>query len=136
MNCCGVLVVASVPCDATSSLTSGSAMIRVISASNLLTTGCGICAGPTTPHHEIDSYGNPDSSTVGTLGRVGKRCLPVVASARNLPPCTLGSADGMLSTMNETWPPTRSICACELPLYGMCSTSMPATLLKYSPARC
>src|SRR5206468_4323686 len=38
-------------------------------------------AGPITPHHDTDSYGNPDSSTVGTLGSAGKRCLPVVAIA-------------------------------------------------------
>jgi len=38
-------------------------------------------------------------ATVGTLGSAGKRVLPVVASARILPACTFGSAEGMLSTI-------------------------------------
>src|SRR3546814_13736423 len=71
---------------------------------------------------------------VGRSGAVGERLAVVTARARSLPPFTWGHDDGMLSNMNCTWPPIRSVTAGALPLYGTFSTSRPARSLNSPPA--
>ena len=49
-------------------------------------------------------------------GGIAARLAPVVAMARNLPDLMWGKADGMLSNIACTWPPSKSVMAGALPL--------------------
>src|ERR1700687_3011591 len=94
-------------------------------------------AGASTPNHDGTSNpGKPDSAIVGTCGTAGDRVLFATASTRSLP----AFADGMTaaSPPNETatWPPSRSLIAAPLPLYGTCTMSIFAMMLNSAPARC
>ena len=75
----------------------------------------------------------PASATVGTSGSSGSRLAPVTASARSFPALMCGKAEGMLSNIIITWPPSRSVIAGALPLYGMCRMSTCARYLNISP---
>lgn len=80
-------------------------------------TGFGVPAGAARPNHDCTSKpGKPDSATVGTSGSSGERCALVMAMARNRPACTCGRAEGVLSNIDCTWPPSRSVMAGALPL--------------------
>ena len=57
----------------------------------------------------------PLSITVGTSGSAGLRSLLVTARARTLPCLWYDAACGMLSAMNCTCPPMRSVNAGALP---------------------
>ena len=65
---------------------------------------------------------------VGTSGMPFQRLLPVTASARILPSCTRGSAIWVPMKNTSIWPPSKSVIAAGVPLYGTCSMSMPAAL--------
>jgi hypothetical protein len=58
----------------------------------------------------------PSSAKVGTSGSSEERLALVTAIARSLPALTCGSDDGMLSNIESTWPPSRSVTAGALPL--------------------
>ncbi len=77
----------------------------------------------------------PASAMVGRSGSNCERFAPVTASARSLPARMWGSDEGMLSNIMFTCPPSRSVTAGALPLYGMCSMSTPAIDLNSSPER-
>ncbi|MNV90618.1 hypothetical protein D3C71_1850240 [compost metagenome] len=70
------------------------------------------------------------------MGWLFERCCKVCANAITLPDCTSGVAVVMPSKQYCTWPPNRSFISGADPLYGTCSTSMPARALKISNARC
>ena len=84
----------------------------------------------------ISKPGTPLSIMVGTFGASAVRWGDVTASARICP----ASASGMIATNGPniicTCPPTRSVVACDAPLYGTCRMSTPAARLKNSAARC
>ena len=60
----------------------------------------------------------------------------VTPSARNNPLRTGGSAFGMVSSIIETRPDSKSGIAAPPPRYGTCTTSMFAAAFSSSPARC
>ncbi|CFW13724.1 Uncharacterised protein [Bordetella pertussis] len=115
--------------------TSGLSSALTMAAFSVFTTSGGVPAGAIRPNHDDTSkFSKPDSFMVGRSGALAERSVVVTASARSLPACTCGHDDGMLSNMNCTWPPIRSVTAGALPLYGTCSTSIPARCLNSSPA--
>ena len=73
---------------------------------------------------------------VGTSGSCGTRCALLMAIALILPALMCGKAEARLSIISVTCPPSRSVIAGPLPLYGMPTMSMPAIDLKNSPVRC
>ena len=98
-------------------------------------TSLGVPLGAIKPNQELTSNGvTPLSSMVGISGAVGERVFVVTASARSFPPSTCGHAEGMLSNMNCTCPPIRSVMAGALPLYGTCCVFRPVSDLNISPA--
>ncbi|MNT67001.1 hypothetical protein D3C72_2051110 [compost metagenome] len=65
-----------------------------------------------------------------------RRLAVVTASMRVCPVRTEARAGGMPENAMSTWPPERSVMACELPLYGTCSMSTLACCANRAPARC
>ncbi|KAG1381979.1 hypothetical protein G6F60_015135 [Rhizopus arrhizus] len=70
--------------------------------------------------------GKPCSATVGTSGSIATRSGVLTASAFSRPDCTLASDDTMGSKVAVVRPPTMSVCAWLLPLYGTCTMAAPA----------
>src|ERR1700682_6278780 len=135
-NCSGDPPAASAPWLRSFSRASELCSHLLTSTLILATIGAGVPAGASTPNQELASKpGSPLSLMVGMSGSTGARFNEVTAIARNLPPLICGSADGRLSNMICTWPPTRSVSAGELPLYGTCVMSTPAMVLNNSPER-
>ena len=58
-----------------------------------------------------------------------------LAIVRDFPARTNGSAEGRPSIIRGTCPPSRSLVAGGLPLYGTCTISTPAMILNSSPER-
>ncbi|MNV56286.1 hypothetical protein D3C71_1485600 [compost metagenome] len=88
-----------------------------MAAFSLLITSGGVPAGANRPNHDDTSKpSKPDSCIVGRSGALLERSVVVTARARSLPDWACGQADGMLSNMNCTWPPIRSVMAGALPL--------------------
>ncbi len=109
------------------------ALAAVFSA---LTTGAGVLAGATSPHQtEAVKAGSPSSFEVGTLGSNAERLALATASGRNVPDLIWLITSSGLIGMNVRRSPIRSVMAGAPPLYGTCSTSMPADSLSISPAR-
>ena len=73
---------------------------------------------------------------VGISGAAGERFAEVTAIGRNLPDLMNGIAEGIVGKMSDTCPPITSANAGALPLYGTCTMSIFAIILKSSPARC
>ena len=78
----------------------------------------------------------PASSSVGTSGSADERLAVVTASARSLPALMCGSTGVMVSNDIVIWPPSRSVVSGPLPLYGMCSSSVPVMFSNCVPIRC
>ena len=136
-NCAGAIGAACRPIALSFSAISGSAMMRLISRLSLSTTGAGVAAGATTPYQvPVSKPGRPDSAIVGTSGRMATRLSDDTASGRILPAFTCGIRVTMLSNCAWNTPPSRSLVAGALPLYGTCTAEMPAALVKNSPPRC
>ena len=76
------------------------------------------------------------SATVGTSGALGSRVLPVTAMGLSLPDLMWGMDENNGSISSGTRPAITSVYAGPLPLYGMCSMSMPVMFLSSSPVRC
>ncbi|KAG1389082.1 hypothetical protein G6F59_015688 [Rhizopus arrhizus] len=88
-----------------------------MAAFSLLITSGGVPAGASRPNQDDTSKSvKPDSFIVGRSGALLERSLVVTARARSLPDWACGHAEGMLSNMNCTWPPIRSVMAGALPL--------------------
>src|SRR5512134_2189295 len=68
-------------------------------------------------------------------GSSGERLAEVTAIGRSLPAFACGSADGRLSNMIAICPPSRSLTAGALPLYGTCVRSTFAIVLNSSHER-
>src|SRR6218665_1427364 len=86
-------------------------------------------AGANTAHHAVGSkWGQPDSLTVGPTGNSGERCRLVSASALSLPAATFDSTDCNGSNITLICPPSRSVIAGALPLYGLSCIPLPAVL--------
>src|SRR5262249_52573125 len=66
----------------------------------------------------------PCSCMVGTSGMPFQRSVPVTASARSLPSCTSGSAIWVPMKNMSMCPPSRSVIAAGVPLYGTSSISI------------
>src|SRR5678815_2231376 len=77
-----------------------------------------------------------DSATVGSSGATAERLRLVTASARSLPALIIDMPARKLLRKTCTCPDTRSVIACPAPLYGTCTMSIPAILLKSSMPRC
>src|SRR5436190_4651670 len=73
---------------------------------------------------------------VGRSGKAGERRAPLTANARTRPDCAYGAIEFRLSNMTCTCPAIRSLIACEPPLYGTCTMSVPVMYLKSSPPTC
>lgn len=73
---------------------------------------------------------------VDRSGRTGERFALVTPMARSFPERMCGIADGKLSNIMSIWPPSRSVSAGALPLYGMCVMSVRLNTLKSSAAMC
>ena len=73
---------------------------------------------------------------VGRSAAIGRRFADVVASARSLPLLTCCRPMVTASKVSCTCPPMRSETQGALPLYGTCTSWMPAIEAKSSAARC
>ena len=136
-NSSGVLEAGSTPCWENFSRTSGVFMIFTISRLSRATTSLGVAAGATTPYQiSTSAPSTPASRMVCTSGRLGMRCLPVVASRRTLPALASGTTGGTPVNTMLNCPPMRSVMASALPLYGTCTMSVLVISLKSSPVRC
>src|SRR5512140_604119 len=123
------------PCAAQADLTSGRATILRISALSRFTISGGVALGAMMPSQIVASYfGTPASDTVGRSGVIELRTCPVVARPRTLPSLASGAMVVTASNIRSTWPPTTSVRAPELPLYGMWVILTPAMYLNNSPA--
>ncbi len=113
-------------------------VVAAISLEMRCTMGAGVEAGAHIPYHVLKlNPGKPLSASVGTCGSAEERRKVVTARARNAPDLMKGWLEGSESNMSCTCPPTRSVNAGELPLYGMCCmVPAPMATLKASPARC
>lgn len=80
--------------------------------------------------------GTPCSASDGTPGAAGERLACVTASARSWPDWINGASVGQVPNSIGTCPPITSSSACVVPLYGTCSSVMPALCRNSSPARC
>ena len=74
--------------------------------------------GPINAYHVMVWNPGRVSATSGRSGTAGERFVPPSAIARSLPAFTKGRMTGMLLNMNCTWPPTTSLIAGPVPLYG------------------
>src|ERR1700754_4971120 len=107
-NSAGEVFAGTAPNSSKARLTSGLSKPLSMAAFSFAITSGGVLAGAIRPNHDDTSKsGKPDSALVGRLGALGDRSLVVTASARSLPPCACGQAEGMLSNMNCTCPPIR-----------------------------
>src|SRR6476469_3217569 len=78
---------------------------------------------------------SPISLKVGTLGRPGTRCGAATTIGISRLSLMKGKADGRLSKIIGTWPPTVSFSAGPAPRYGMCVTNVPDRFLYSSICR-
>ena len=76
------------------------------------------------------------STSVGTSGSAGMRCALVTASARTLPPCTCGIAVDAIGNANCVAPAMMDGTISTEPLYGTCTTSIPACIAIAAAHRC
>lgn len=72
----------------------------------------------------------------GTPGNCGSGCGLVTPSALSAPLLMCGRALSELATIMSTWPPSRSVMAGDVPLYGTLRMSSPAIIFMRSPAMC
>src|SRR5262245_24404450 len=136
-NSSGVVPTGSRPSAARRSVVSGSAMILVISRLSAAIISLGVRAGTSTPTQPSPSTsGQPASAMVGASGSPRDRLLLRIASARNLPSLTCGSADATAPKEIGVWPPTTEDIAGPLPLNGTCKRSRPSETRNCSPRRC
>src|SRR5437016_7537277 len=97
----------------------------------------GVPEGTTMLYQDVTSNpGKPDSASVGRSGAAAMRFELATPSATSLPALTCGNADGVPANIICTCPPTTAPTAGAMPLNGTCTMSIPAVLLKSSPARC
>ena len=87
--------------------------------------GLGTPAGVITPGQLPDTKPGTVSLSVGTSGSCGRRFGLPVAMARSLPAWMCCSATWTGRNMKSMRPPSRSVTAPAVPLYGTCSISMP-----------
>src|SRR6266404_1734026 len=114
---------------------SDSASLNALFKRSMMRAGVFCCA--ITPNHgAITKSRKPASCIVGTSGRRGERCAPVIASARNGPAFMCGRMEGVLSKNMSICPPRRSMIAGAEPRYDTWRMSMPAACLNSSPDRC
>src|SRR5690606_23292066 len=115
--------------------------LRTASLANALLTATFICctmagsvaAGANRPNHDCtEKSGMQDSASVGISGAEGDRSDVVTPRARSLPACALGSTVGILSKIESTCPPSRSVMAGPLPRYGTCRILVPVCSLNNS----
>ena len=71
---------------------------------------------------------------VGTSGASAERAWPVTPSARSLPDLTWGRPVAVSVIIVSIWPPSRSVIASGLLLYGTCSSCTFAICCSSSPA--
>ena len=73
---------------------------------------------------------------VGTSGRLATGLVLDTAMARSFPAFTCCCTAGTPVMISSTWPPSTSLTAGAVPLYGMCWRSVCVRSLKYSIAMC
>src|SRR5687767_5829406 len=87
-------------------------------------------------HCDTTNVGMPDSTNVGTWGRIFTRFAAVTASARILPDFTCGCADSTVETEALISPEMRLMNAAPEPLNSTCCMSTPAVCLNSSAVMC
>src|ERR1043166_4046010 len=98
--------------------------------------GFGVPLGATMPNQAMASYpGRPASDTVGTAGIEECLLALVTASILSFPELTNGKATGRLGNIKSSRPATTSVNASIGPLYGTCTTLIPARTLNNSAVR-
>ena len=96
----------------------------------------GVWAGATSPiHTEVSKPFSPSSSSVGRSGALEVLRGLVTASATSLFARTCGSTVEAGANMSCTWPPSRSVTAGVLPLYGTWTILTSAISANSSPDR-
>src|SRR5262245_62523361 len=107
--------------------TSGTAMVRWISACRRSTIALAVLAGAAMPDQEITSNsGRPDSAIVGISGKSFQRVLPVMAIPLTSPLRRCGTASVEVATTKLTSPLSRPVMAGGLPRYGTGRGGTPA----------
>ena len=96
----------------------------------------GVPAGARSPNQPKVSYpGRPASATVTRSGAALARFAPVEASATSLPSWMNCNTVDAGENITSSRPPRRSVAACAVPVYGTCTSLMPAITLKSSPLK-
>src|SRR5260370_34271062 len=99
-------------------------------------TSRGVPAGASSPNQPDVSYpGNPDSETVTRSGAALARRNPVEASATSLPSAMNCNTVDAGENITCRRPPRRSVAACADPVYGTCTSLVPAIMLTNSPLK-
>ena len=125
------------PCFTIESFTSGDSSATRTCRFSVAIISAGTFAGATNPYQLLTSKpGMPASIMVGNSGTSAERFAVVTASARSLPLRMCCSDVLVVANMNCNWPDNKSMVAGAPPLYGMCTSLMPAMLASISPARC
>ncbi|MNL40803.1 hypothetical protein D3C87_1631770 [compost metagenome] len=96
----------------------------------------GSLAGPNRANHALDSKPLMVSPMGGTPGNCGSACGLVTPSARSAPLLMCGRALSELANIMSTWPPSRSVMAGAVPLYGTFRIFRLAIIFMRSPAMC
>ncbi len=110
--------------------TSGVIRILATSAFHFAMIGPGVPAGAKRPYHvEMSNPGKPASAIVGNSGASFERSAVVTASAFNLPALICAIALARLSNMNCVSPASNACVAGAPPLNGMCTASVPVSIL-------
>src|SRR6185312_15464412 len=95
VNCGWDIVTGVAPSFSQAAFISGRETILVISRLSRSTIGLGVPAGAMKPTQSVAwKPGTPASAMVGTSGRMGERAVPVVPSARTMPPLIIGAMVG------------------------------------------
>ena len=100
------------------------------------TSAGSIPAGPAKPAQLTDSKPGSVSAIAGHWGNSGLRVGLVTPSTFIFPALMNGTAELSTEKPIGIWPPTMSLYIFAAPLYGTCSSSMPAMWLSMSPASC
>ena len=127
---------ASAPCSDISALYSGDCTMRLISVLSLSRTSFGVPAGAHTAFHWLMSNPGSVSASAGTSGNNSARWGVVTARARNLPAFICCSAGSNVTNPLAICPPSKSMIAGAMPLYGTCTMSIWVSNFSHSPAKC
>src|SRR3954468_15968390 len=116
-------------------LTSGSRIACRSAVSSFLAIAGGVFALVKKPLHSLVlTSGKPDSAMLGTSGNSAERSAPVTASARTLPPFTIGTAGGPSAIANRQFSAATQRIISLLLFHGIATPGIPVFSFNSSDA--